>query len=583
MVAKYKPRIIEELKKFKTVVIDEGKQLLIDMLGDAIKIIIRGGIGYEEVEEFSFVDIWAKVKATVAKMKGVVKEVTMKTLEKYKPKIMAAVKDLKDVVIQCGKDVVIQVKHGVIKVITEGGVAFSEDVDDFEWELAPVIIVYEDAESYGLKDTWAKVKDAFKRLGEKIKAKSEDLWKKIVPVAGPVIEKYKDLIIKALEHNGKVIIDEGKKIVITVIDDVVKVVIDGMDALSHKIGYEDEVDNGFIKDLIWAKVKSAAAKLSEKIKVDVIKILNEYKPKIIKALMGVGDIVIQAGKEWVIEIKKGVIKVIAEDVEEFSFADATYSAEVSYSKAGDKIKEIWAKVKAAFQNLGEKIKAAAKRFAEKVAGLGEKIKGDTAEIRAKIAKAVKKYADKILASLNAILDKYKDIIIDALTKDGKVIIDEGRTIIIEVVNDVVKVIVDGLHALGGKSQLSSDEEDDEENGIKEIWEKVVAAVKAYTGKFKEDLQKMVTKYKPRIIEELKKFKTVVIDEGKQLLIDMLGDAIKIIIRGGIGYEEVEEFTFVDIWGKIKATAAKMKGVFREVTMKTLEKYKPKIMAAVKDP
>merc|ERR1712168_1166893 len=140
-------------------------------------------------------------------------------------------------------------------------------------------------------------------------------------------------------------------------------------------------------------------------------------------------------------------------------------------------KEIWGKVKAAFQHLGEKIKAAAQRFAEKMAGLGEKIKVDTAEVRAKIAKIAKVYGEKILASLNAILEKYKDIIIDALTKDGKVIIDEGRTIVIEVVGDVVKVIVDGLKALGGKSQLAADEE----NGVKEIWEKVVAAVKAYTG------------------------------------------------------------------------------------------------------
>merc|ERR1712168_313574 len=103
-----------------------------------------------------------------------------------------------------------------------------------------------------------------------------------------------------------------------------------------------------------------------------------------------------------------------------------------------------------------------------------------------------------------------------------------------------------MGALGGKSQLAAYEE----NGLKEIWEKVVAAVKAYTGRFKGDVEKMVAKYKPRIIEELKKFKTVVIDEGKQLVIDMLGDAIKIIIRGGIGYEE-EEYGLKETWGKVK--------------------------------
>merc|ERR1712226_556135 len=152
-----------------------------------------------------------------------------------------------------------------------------------------------EVESNGFKDTWAKVKDAFKRLGEKIKAKSEDLWKKIVPVSGPVIEKYKALIIKALENNGKVIINEGKKIVITVIDDVVKVVIDGMDALSKKIEYEDEEDNSVLDD-IWGKVKAAAGKLGEKVKTDVVKVLDDYKPKIVEALKKVGRVVIQAGK-----------------------------------------------------------------------------------------------------------------------------------------------------------------------------------------------------------------------------------------------------------------------------------------------
>ena len=59
------------------------------------------------------------------------------------------------------------------------------------------------------------------------------------------------------------------------------------------------------------------------------------------------------------------------------------------------------------------------------------------------------------------------------------------------------------------------------------------AVKNYVGKYKEEMKKLVTKYKPKIIEELQKFKKIVIKEGKGLVIDMLGDAIKIIIRGGI--------------------------------------------------
>merc|ERR1712002_1271137 len=368
-----------------------------------------------------------------------------KVLKKYKPQIQDAVVHLKDVVIACGKDIVIQVKDGIVKIITDGATAMSDDSDasEFYFEGDYVMLIFNNDDSeivYGFKDAWAKVKDAFKKLGDKIKATSEDLWKKIVPVAGPVIEKYKDLIIKALEKDGKVVIDEGKKIVITVINDVVKVIIDGLEAASGKIGLDsnEERINGVT---VYVNANSAA---------------------------------------------------------------------------GDKIKEVWEKVKAAFQALGEKI-----------AGLGHKISEKTAPIRAKIAEIAKKYGGKIVAVLQAIVDKYKDVIMDAVEKSGRVVIEEGKKIIIEVVKDTVKVIVDGIHALGGKYEITATSADEsEENGLKEIWEQVKAAVEGYVGAYKEELKKLVTKYKPRIIAELKRAKKVVIDEGKQLVIDMLGDAIK---------------------------------------------------------
>merc|ERR550534_1334024 len=86
---------------------------------------------------------------------------------------------------------------------------------------------------------------------------------------------------------------------------------------------------------------------------------------------------------------------------------------------------------------------------------------------------------------------------------------------------------------------------------------------SYTGPLKEDLKKLVIKYKPRILEELQKFKKVVIEEGKGLVIEMLGDAIKIIIKGGIGYEAEESNSkigdkFKEIWGKVVAAWEKLK-------------------------
>jgi len=405
MVTKYKPRIIEELKKFKTVVIDEGKQLLIDMLGDAIKIIIRGGIGYEEVEEFSFVDIWGKIKATVEKMKGVVKEVTMKTLEKYKPKIMAAVKDLKDVVIQCGKDVVIQVKDGVIKIITEGGVAFSEDTDDFEWEATPLIVVYKNPESNGIKGSWKKVQDAFKKLSEQIKAKSIDLWNKIVPIARPIIEKYKDIIIKALVHDGKIVIDEGRKIVITIIEDVVKVIIDGMDALSgKKPTAATNLEENFDWKDIWEKVKAAVASQSGPYKEEIKALIEKYKPRILDQLKKIKKVIIEEGKTLVIEMLGDTIKIIIKG----GISDETNEL--------DELRQD----NANFAGIWEKVKKAA----------------------SKIPGVFKDATDKII-------QKYKPKIIKDLNKVGEIVVDAGKKIMIKVKDDIVEIFVDGT--LVGKS------------------------------------------------------------------------------------------------------------------------------------
>ena len=66
-----------------------------------------------------------------------------------------------------------------------------------------------------------------------------------------------------------------------------------------------------------------------------------------------------------------------------------------------------------------------------------------------------------------------------------------------------------------------------------VWEKVKAAVEAQAGHYKKEIKALIEKYKPRILQQLKKVKKVIISEGKTLIIDMLGDTIKIIIKGGI--------------------------------------------------
>merc|ERR1712002_721604 len=116
------------------------------------------------------------------------------------------------------------------------------------------------------------------------------------------------------------------------------------------------------------------------------------------------------------------------------------------SKVSDWFKKVWAQIKEAFEKLGEKIKisnAKIKAWFDKVGAqikeafdnLGKKIK-ETAEkvfppeFRAKIAAMAKKYAKIIEEEVEAAVKKYEDLIVDALTKDGKVIVEEAKKLLI---------------------------------------------------------------------------------------------------------------------------------------------------------
>merc|ERR1712019_256567 len=129
-------------------------------------------------------------------------------------------------------------------------------------------------------DAWQKVQDAFNRAGDKISNQTKAL-----------IEKYKPKVKDALERVQKVIIEEGKRIVIEIIGDIVKVTVGDL---------EDEVSvykRNVFADL-WDKVKSAANNTADKVKGIAKNVLDQYKPQILAALENVNKVVIQGAKEF---------------------------------------------------------------------------------------------------------------------------------------------------------------------------------------------------------------------------------------------------------------------------------------------
>ena len=82
---------------------------------------------------------------------------------------------------------------------------------------------------------------------------------------------------------------------------------------------------------------------------------------------------------------------------------------------------MWAKVKAFFDHLGHQIKEFFDNLGKQIKEFFEKI--FSKEVRDKIVAALKKFWTKVVAKFDEIFGKYKDLIISALTKDGKVILE----------------------------------------------------------------------------------------------------------------------------------------------------------------
>ena len=67
--------------------------------------------------------VWAKVKAAADKLKGDMKDKVKEAIEKYKPKIIDGLNNVKVVVIDAGKKVVIQIRNEIVTIITGAEVA----------------------------------------------------------------------------------------------------------------------------------------------------------------------------------------------------------------------------------------------------------------------------------------------------------------------------------------------------------------------------------------------------------------------------------------------------------------------------
>merc|ERR1712212_682492 len=137
-------------------------------------------------------DIWAKVKAAAKKLGDDIRGRVETAIDELKPQILDSLNKI--------KEVIIQIKGEIVRIITGATEASS---DEFEF-----------MEKRGIADIWGKVKEAMKKLGDNIKADAKK-----------TIEELRPKITEALENLKKIVIDAGKKIVIQINDEIVKIVV----------------------------------------------------------------------------------------------------------------------------------------------------------------------------------------------------------------------------------------------------------------------------------------------------------------------------------------------------------------------
>merc|ERR1711962_602920 len=469
---------MEELTKMKQVLIDAGKKVLIVVKKGVVQLVIGEMMGYSNdhalVEKRGFRDFWEKVKAAVAKSNANIRDFFKSNWDKVAPKIKEAFDKVKagtdkfvEVITEKGQLILVQIKEGAQKVVVD------------------------------FKNDWAKVQQAFKDLDAHIKAKVDEYKPQIIEALNKFqedVEDYKDFVI-----------EEGNKIIIRINKFGVKIVEDAQNVMD--------------------KVNEAADKLSDDVRDYVKAKVEELKPQIIEELNKGKQIIVDAAKGVVIQIRDQIVRIITGAQTGTSDEVATYGA---LDGLWEKIKAVAVKLSPDVLKIVIELKGEIIRIidAEEIAESSDEFameKRGIKDIWAKVKAAAKKLGDDIRGRVETAIDELKPQILDSLNKIKEVTINAGKKVIIQIKGEIVRIIT-------GATEASSDEfEFMEKRGIADIWGKVKEAMKKLGDNIKADAKKTIEELRPKITEALENLKKIVIDAGKKIVIQINDEIVKIVV------------------------------------------------------
>merc|ERR1711881_765151 len=274
-VEELRPVVIEKLNNAKQIVIDGATKIYIEIKDQIARIITGVTSASSGSEAYGIKDklkgAWEKVKEAAKNLGGKVKTIVLEIIEENKPLILEQINKMKEALIKAGKTVLIRIVNDVAEIIV--GDNSVESDDEFTY-----------MEKRGIKDVWRKFKEAIQRSNAKIaaaldKAKTDlnkfkeiivegskkiwvkmtekgvevvadfnKVWEKVEAAADnlvgvtkeqvqALIEKYKPEIIEGLNNVKQVILDSGKKIVITIRDEIVNIITGAEVAESEENAY----------------------------------------------------------------------------------------------------------------------------------------------------------------------------------------------------------------------------------------------------------------------------------------------------------------------------------------------------------
>merc|ERR1719283_183264 len=502
------------------------------------------------VEKRGFRDFWEKVKAAVAKSNANIRDFFKSNWDKVAPKIKEAFDKVKagtdkfvEVITEKGQLIIVKIKEGAQKVVVDFKNAWAKvqqafkdldahikaKVDEYKPQIIEALNKFqEDGEDY---------KDFIIEEAKKIHVRIDKFRVQIVEDANDVMEKVQNAVDKLqgdLKDYVQAKVEELKPVVIEKLNNAKQIVIDGATKIYIEIkaqiariitGVTSAVSGSEaygIKDKLkgaWEKVKEAAKNLSGKVKKIVIDIIEENRPLIMEQLNKMKEALIKAGKTVIIRIVNDVAEIIVGDNVVESDDEFTYM-----EKRG--IKDAWRKFKEAIQRSNAKIR--------------DFFKDKYEALKPKIAAA--------LAKAKADLNKFKEIIVEGSKKIWVKMTEKG-----------VEVLAD----------------------LNKVWEKVKAAADNLVGVTKEQVQALIAKYKPEIIEGLNTVKQVILDSYKKIVITIRDEIVTIITGAEVAESEENAYGIMDdmkdLWKKVKKVAKELPGLTKVIATRILNEHKEEIM------